>query len=115
MLTYLDFDKLIRELSRLSKEDCPCYSVIKDLFDAIDTKKDQVLDIEEWKAAFGAVETTDRRLVVKNTPFVIWENSLEATQIATCLARNRKVLLEKFKQVATHSDHRGEAKYVTFD
>jgi hypothetical protein len=40
MLTYLDFDKLVRELSRLSKEACPCYSVIKDLFDAIDLKKD---------------------------------------------------------------------------
>jgi len=89
-LSYLDFDKLVRELARLSLEPVPCYSVIKDLFDAIDTKKDQVIDKIEWNNAFGAVEITDMKLVVKATPLAFWENSLEAQKIATCLARNRK-------------------------
>jgi hypothetical protein len=36
-LTFLDWDKLIRELCRLSKTPIPCYSVIKDMFDTIDS------------------------------------------------------------------------------
>lgn len=39
-MTYLDFDKLIRELCKLSKIAVPCYSVIKDMFDTIDGKTD---------------------------------------------------------------------------
>lgn len=31
------------------------------------------------------------------------------------LARNRKLLIENFKKVSTHSDHNGEAKFVTFE
>jgi esterase/lipase len=89
-LSYLDFDKLVRELYKLAKEEVPCYSVIKDLFDAIDTNKDQIIDVEEWHKIFGNVTTTDRRLTVKSTPLSYWENSPEATKIATCIARNRK-------------------------
>ena len=48
-MSYLDFDKLIRELSKLSKEEVPCYSVINDMFDAIDSGHDQVIDVREWK------------------------------------------------------------------
>ena len=40
MLAYLDFDRLVRELARLSNEEVPCYSVIKDMFDAIDSGHD---------------------------------------------------------------------------
>jgi len=40
MMSFLDFDKLIRELQRLSKEPMPCYSVIKDMYDTIDTRHD---------------------------------------------------------------------------
>jgi len=115
LLTYLDFDRLVRELSRLSSETCPCYTVIKDLFDFIDAKKDQVVDDQEWRDAFGNIETDDRKLVIKNTPLLQWESSLEAEQIATCIARNRNVLKQRFKEYSTHSDHNGVAKYVTWD
>jgi len=30
------------------------------------------------------------------------------------LARSRKLLIEQFKTVSTHSDHQGESRYVTF-
>lgn len=35
-MTYLDFDRLVRELSRLSNTPVPCYNVIRDMFDAVD-------------------------------------------------------------------------------
>ena len=43
-MTYLDFDALIRELCKLSKTPVPCYSIIKDMFDTIDTRHDQIID-----------------------------------------------------------------------
>lgn len=43
-LTFLDFDHLLKELSKLSSEEVPCYMVVKDLFDAIDNKHDQLID-----------------------------------------------------------------------
>lgn len=29
--------------------------------------------------------------------------------------RNRKLLIERFKKYSTHSDHNGEARYITFE
>lgn len=52
-LDYLDFDKLVREISALAKEPVPCFSVIRDMFDTIDFRGDQQLDDKEWKRAFG--------------------------------------------------------------
>lgn len=43
-MTYLDWDALIRELCKLSKEPIPCYSIIKDMFDTIDKRHDQIID-----------------------------------------------------------------------
>ena len=47
-MTLLDFDKLVRALMKLGKKQAPSYTVIKDLFDAIDKSKDQVIDPREW-------------------------------------------------------------------
>lgn len=39
-MSFLDWNKLVRELCALAKENVPCYSTIKDLFDTIDTRHD---------------------------------------------------------------------------
>ena len=54
-MTYLDFDRLVRELSRLSNTSVPCYNVIRDMFDAIDVQHDAVIDENEWKNTFGGI------------------------------------------------------------
>ena len=113
-MTYLDFDALIRELCKLSKTPEPCNSIIKDMFDTIDTRHDQIIDQYEWNEAFGGILTVGPKVTVKPTRLTHWENGLEATQIGQCLARSRKLLIESFKQVSTHSDHNGESRFVTF-
>lgn len=113
-MTFLDWDKLIRELCTLAKEPVPCYSIIKDMYDTIDTRHDQVIDKDEWNAAFGGILNVGPKVSVKPTRLTHWENSLEATQIGQCLARSRKLLITSFKEVSTHSDHQGESRYVTF-
>ena len=77
-LAYLDFDRLVRELAKLSNKEVPCYSVIKDMFDAIDVNHDSLIDLKEWYAAFGGIRTGAARLSVKATPLSQWENSAEA-------------------------------------
>jgi hypothetical protein len=96
-MTYLDWDKLIRELCKLSITHVPCYSVIKDMFDTIDLKNDQLLDVSEWNETFGGILTTGARVSVKATPLTYWENGLEATKLGQCLARSRKLLIETFR------------------
>jgi hypothetical protein len=43
-MDFFDFQKLILQLSTLSQEPAPCYSIIQDMFDVIDKKKDAKLD-----------------------------------------------------------------------
>lgn len=112
-MTYLDWDKLIRELCKLSLTPVPCYSVIKDMFDTIDTKHDQILDVSEWNQTFGGILSTGPKVSVKATPLTFWENGLEAQRIGQCLARSRKLLIEAFRAHSTHSDHSGESRYIT--
>ena len=114
-LVYLDFDRLVRELAKLSNQEVPCYSVIKDMFDAIDTAGDALIDLKEWNSAFGGIYKGDARLSVKATPLSFWENSAEAQKLGTVIARNRKLLTESFKKHSTHSDYNGEARFVTFE
>lgn len=114
-LAYLDFDKLVRELAKLSNQEVPCYSVIKDMFDAIDTGHDSLIDLKEWNAAFGGIRTGAARLSVKATPLSHWENSAEAQKLGAVVARNRRLLVEGFRKYSTHSDYNGDAKFVTFD
>jgi hypothetical protein len=54
-MTLLDFDKLVKALMKLANKQPPCYSVTKDLFDAIDRCKDQVIDPQEWHLSFGGL------------------------------------------------------------
>lgn len=114
-MTYLDFDRLVRELAKLSNTQVPCYSVIRDMFDAIDVQHDAVIDENEWKEAFGGIFFGDKKMTVTPTTLTYWETSAEAVKLGTILARNRKLLVENFRAVSTHSDHNGDAKYVTYD
>ena len=85
------------------------------MFDAIDAKKDELIDQREWANAFNLVVASDPKLALKTTPDAPWQNSFEARQIMKCMHRNRKLLLERFKKYSTHSDHNGDAKYITFE
>ena len=69
---------MLKELSRLANEEQHCYMVAMDLFEAIDSKQDQVLDLTEWSEAFNTLASTDPQLAVKTTPMAVWQNSFEA-------------------------------------
>lgn len=47
-LSYEEFKNLVVELSRVTGDAMPALSIIKDIFEFIDIKKDGVIDLNEW-------------------------------------------------------------------
>jgi hypothetical protein len=75
----------------------PTFPVIKDLFDLIDVRRDGELDPTEWNQTFGRVTEGSNSLSIKPSPLGLWETTKEFENIGTLLAKNRKLLIEKFK------------------
>ena len=78
----LDFGKftgLVNRLCELAGESVPVFSVLKDLYDIIDIRKDGVVDMREWLNTFKGEAKT-------------WEDSKEFDDISKIIARNRKLL-----------------------
>ena len=48
-MTFSEFNQLVIKVHELAGEKAPTYPVIKDLFDAIDIRKDGVIDLHEWQ------------------------------------------------------------------
>ncbi len=78
----------------------PAYPVIKDLFDAIDIRKDGIIDLSEWQQTFGFVSEGNNKLSMKSTPAAIWENTREYAKVGSLIARNRKLLREQFEKLS---------------
>jgi len=96
-ITFADFSKLVVKAHELAGEKAPTYPVIKDLFDTIDIRKDGMLDLHEWQQTFGQVGQANSRISIKTTALSLWENTREYGQICSLMAKNRKLLIEKFK------------------
>ena len=107
-ITFADFSKLVTKAHELAGEKAPTYPVIKDLFDTIDIRKDGMLDLHEWQQTFGRVEQADSKISFHTTALSMWENSREYGQICKLMSKNRKLLIEKFKEVL------GEARTFNF-
>lgn len=52
-LTFSRFQELIETLFRLAREDVPPYAIIKDLFEFIDKRRDDQIDLAEWMDTFS--------------------------------------------------------------
>ena len=114
-MSLIDYDKMVNALMKLAKKPLVCYSVIKDMFDALDRNKDQVIDPQEWHLAFGglrmppAASNPSSKNAMTN-----WEQGYEANKLSVLIARNHRALLSGFKMYSTHSDHNGESRFVTY-
>ncbi len=52
-MSYEEFNDFIMFCSKTSGDELPAFSIIKDLFDFIDVKKDGVIDKDEWCQTFS--------------------------------------------------------------
>ena len=95
-LEFAAFNALVRKLYELSGEAAPAFSVIKDLFDAVDSRRDGYLDIKEWLSVFKQQGEGQS-----------WEDSRGFQDLARTIGKNRKMLLLTFE--ATSRD--GKVSY----
>ena len=98
-MTFSEFNQLVIKVHELAGEKAPTYPVIKDLFDAIDIRKDGVIDLHEWQQTFGRVGEGAPKLSIKPTALNMWENSRDYSRLGALMAKSRKLLIEKFKSV----------------
>ena len=98
-MTFSEFNKLVLKVHELAGEKAPTYPIIKDLFDAIDIRKDGVIDLHEWQQTFGRVGEGAPKLSIKPTALNMWENSRDYMRLGSLMAKSRKLLIEKFKSV----------------
>ncbi|CAG9315143.1 unnamed protein product [Blepharisma stoltei] len=87
-LTFAHFTALVNRLCQLANESAPPFTILKDLFDIIDIRKDSVLDMREWLNTFKDVE--------RNT----WEDSRQYEDICKLISKNRKLLQTAFDSLA---------------
>ena len=88
-LEFSAFAALIRELYTASGEAIPAFSVLKDLFDSVDSRKDGYLDIKEWLSVF-------KQEIDQST----WEFSHSFNEIAKIVAKNSKMLQLTFEAMS---------------
>ncbi len=55
-MTFDQFNKFIIRLSQLARDPVPGFSIIKDIFDFIDIRRDGIIDMNEWMQTFKGVE-----------------------------------------------------------
>lgn len=76
----------------MANEKTPTYSVIKDMFDTIDIRKDGIIDLHEWQQSFGRVADDPNKLEAPSSAMGNWENSKDFEKIGILIAKNRKQL-----------------------
>lgn len=113
-MSYMDFSLLVTEMSQASNTPTPAYSVIKDLFDVIDIKKDGHIDPQEWSQTFNGIQGGGPQSSMKPNPLSAWADSQEAAKVGTVLNKHRKALIANFNKLSTHAPTEGQPKLATF-
>ena len=91
----------MNEICKISNTPVPAYAVIKDLFDAIDIKKDGNIDLAEWNQTFNTISGGDSKSSMASNPLSTWDNSKESNKVGEMIHKHRKALLTKFKDEST--------------
>lgn len=89
----------------------PSYPVIKDLFDTIDIRKDGIIDLSEWQQTFGLVTEGNSKLSIKAKPTSTFDNTRDYSRIGSHIAKNRKLLREKFEKLIKAGDSTSVVSY----
>jgi Ca2+-binding EF-hand superfamily protein len=88
-LDFSSFSCLVSRLSELSGDPIPAFTVVKDLFDIVDIRKDGYIDMREWLNTFKQPESSSS-----------WEDSKLFEEAVKLIAKNRKVLQITFDSMS---------------
>ncbi len=114
----MDFEKyksIISELYKREGKNIPNFTLMKNTFDCIDMKKDGLIDMNEWTNTFGKIggkldlinnnNISNKRKSQLNT-LRKWETSNNVTGIYKAIARNRKTIWDKVKNITLNKKNR---------
>ena len=106
----MDFEKyraIISELYRREERPIPNFALLKNTYDFIDLRKDGLIDMVEWTNAFGNMKGKLDAIKPKNKEhrkqlkkLRKWETSNDIINIYKDIARNRKLILQKIREIA---------------
>jgi hypothetical protein len=91
-MSFSDFNALMKRIAQLSGDPLPAFTVLKDLFDYVDARKDGYLDRKEWASAFKVAEAA-----------VNWEDTQDFDKVCAAVGRNRKLILLAFEALSGDS------------
>lgn len=89
----------MKKVYEVANEKTPTYLVVKDMFDTIDIRKDGIIDLHEWQQSFGRVADDPNKLEACSSATGNFENSKDFKRIGYLIAKNRKQLIEQFKNL----------------
>ena len=82
----------------------PPYSLIKSMYDYIDIRKDNIIDINEWNKTFSEFEGKLDSENDKNKSLKKWEMTNNIFEIYNIIAKNHKIIKEKVKEHSITGD-----------
>lgn len=91
-MSFSDFNALMKRIAQLSGDPVPAFTVLKDLFDYVDARKDGYLDRKEWASAFKVTEAVTN-----------WEDTQDFDKVCAAVGRNRKLILLAFEALSRDS------------
>ena len=84
----------------LAGQSTPPFAIIKDLFEFIDKKQDNVLTLDEWMDAFGLYVQDNNFKNFQSSPNLAefeWERTQDFEKVILALGRSRKLLNSIFR------------------
>ena len=106
-LSFNQFKNILHYLYNNEKKKMLVYPILKSLFDFIDFKLDGKIDSEEWNTVFSKTEgSLDKKgnNEKKTKEIRNWEMTDDVIKIYKLIAKNRKIIKEKFKLFSVDSN-----------
>ena len=108
MLDFGKYKAIIAEMYKREGKPMPNFTLLKNTFDYIDIRKDGYIDMNEWTNIFGNVsgklDNTNGLVGRKLRNLRRWETSDNVIGIYKAIARNRKLITEKVKNIAINKN-----------
>jgi hypothetical protein len=96
---------MVNKLQGCGGESPLTFSIIRDLFDAIDVRRDGIIDTHEWGQTFAKAQEGDKATSIKVTPATLrcWEETKDGNVVGTLIGKHRKIIQEELEKVANGS------------
>ena len=106
LMEFETFKKIVIDVYKRENRSCPPppYSLLKSMYDFIDIRKDNIIDINEWNKTFCEFEGKLDYEIDKSNGLKKWEATNNLMEIYKLIARNHKIIQEKIKEHSITGD-----------